>query len=919
MKLRGCRTLLAALALLSCGDEDARVPEAKTDSGAHLLALSGTVLRLGSDDPAASPEEVPGWTRFEHDAWMDASEVTQAEYRALTGRDPFPIRGDDLPATDVSWYDAILCANARSRRDGLDTIYEYAGASRDSTGSVWNLQGLAVHLDRNGWRLPTESEWEAAARAGGSAAWAWGAVGDSASASAYAWYAGNSGERLHPVGAKEPNAWGFHDMAGNAMEWVGDWKGSFPSDTVPDYAGLESAADIPEIALKGGSFRHGLAQLRPSSRSATYAAFRSTRADYVGFRLARGGFVARFATAQGGLVQVPPVSIPVDLASAVGAAEARLVFVNRSGGRGVLSWIEYGTSNPVMRSLPDSEPAFHPAIGPDGRWVAWCTALEGSTGPSRIRARRLAAGDTNVLDLGEGAIPRWWTDGADTFLVRAHALDNTSPSWIATRTTARRWSNGGLVGAEVVWSASGSYHDGRSGPYLFSGYRRLRRLDLRDGRDRILFVGPENGKAAGDTSQVCNVSASPDASGRSLFLDFGSAEASTLVGRPYGIHEIAFLADSTGAVSRWFPAPSGESQWDHLEWSNGSRWAASGAVDPANARRNLYLIDLDSARAIRIASGEDLWQPALWIGEASAPASGVDSDSAGAWNSPATDYAQEEFAIKARAYWLVRERIEIAAIGSSRVKAGIAPEVFSRGKAFNWGVSGGDPVSDRRVFEGYVLPQSPKLKVVVLSLMPGWLFWIRGDLLWNHVSATVGYRYDAGHGFWRDGLPSGFLDAVAARTWSASSLYDTMGGTKVDPHWWNTGATPPCEPPPTEDFSGEVFQRNWADLTAIVDTCRARRIHLVLVNFPQDPAYAKTACMGKYGPTWATWAALKGRIQALGASNPWFHFLDAHADGAHDYAPEAATNFDHLSWIGAAQLSRRLDSLIAMFPPASDP
>lgn len=91
----------------------------------------------------------------------------------------------------------------------------------------------------------------------------------------------------------------------------------------------------------------------------------------------------------------------------------------------------------------------------------------------------------------------------------------------------------------------------------------------------------------------------------------------------------------------------------------------------------------------------------------------------------------------------------------------------------------------------------------------------------------------------------------------------------MDPHWWNQGEAPPCSPPAAEDFSGQIFRNN---------------------------------C-----------------IQALGDLNPWFHFVDANADGAHDYKPQAATNYDHLSWIGAAQLSRRLDSLIATFPAASTP
>jgi uncharacterized protein (TIGR02171 family) len=905
--------LALAFLLSSCGDADTNAPDIQPPPdvpGARRLELRGVVFRLGSSDPLAAPEETPGWMRFAHDAWMDTCETTQREFAALMGRNPSSDTGALLPVSDVTWYDAVLYANARSRRDGLDSVYEHAGIRRDATGAAVGLDAFVANLDRDGWRLPTEAEWEAAARAGGTGAYAWGNGEDSLEAWSHAWFAPNSGGRSHEVGTKLANAWGFHDLAGNVMEWVHDWKGAFPSDTIEGFSGSEAPGEVPEVPVKGGSFRHGIGSLRPSSRTATYPAYRSSKTEYVGFRLVRGGFASRTRNPSGALVEVPPVSIlRKDLSSIVAAATARLVFLNRSQGRNTLSWIDFGEGNPVVRSLPHPDPAFHPAISPDGRWVAWSTALEGSTGPSRILMRRLAAGDTTVLELGDGAIPRWWTEGPDTFLVRTGAMDNTAPGWPSLSTTARRWSGGTLVGPELVW-AKGGYHDGRSGAFLFGGYRRLERLDIRSGARSTLFVRPRNGKTDEDTSQVCNASAAPDASGRVLFLDFGFSGTSTVVGRPYGIHEVAFVADSTGSVVKTLPAPVAERQWEHLEWSNRPRWAVSGAITPSGAYANLYLLDLDSGRSTRIASGRELWHPALWVGDAGAGvvAGDADPDSSGAYNTPETDYSQEEFAIKTRAWWLAKDRVEIAAIGSSRVKAGILPELLGQGRAFNFGVSGGEPVMDRRVLEDYVLPHAPKLKVVILSLMPGWLFQFRGQLVWDRVAVTDGVRYDRDHGFWEGGLPDGFLDLVRRRSWASSRSFDSLGGTVIPRGKW--GSVAEFTTPPAEDFQSSPFVENWADLEAMADSCSARGIHLVIVNFPQAPVYATSPVMGKYGPTWATWKAIQSRLRALETAKPFLHFYDANMDGSHDYPDSAAINADHLSVVGARILSTRLDSLL---------
>ncbi|MEK7391233.1 MAG: SUMF1/EgtB/PvdO family nonheme iron enzyme, partial [Fibrobacterota bacterium] len=325
-RVRGALAIGALSIVVACSPENPTLSNGSatwsTQGTARQILSFGKTVRVGSLDPQAAPEEHPCLIRFAHDFWLDTTEVTQLEYQILTSRNPAPIasRDPDNPVVDVTWFDAILFCNARSKRDHLDTVYEYSAVSADSTGSVWGLDALTSHLDRNGWRLPSEAEWEFAARAGSKTAYAWGDLADSAKASEYAWFQKNAGYSLHEGARLKPNAWGFYDMGGNAMEWVQDWKGPFPREMVTDYVGPDVPPDIPEAPLKGGAYTYGLEHLRPSSRSATYPAYRAAKSEYVGFRCARGGFTATYTNGSGQALQVPPVSIlRTDVARVLGA------------------------------------------------------------------------------------------------------------------------------------------------------------------------------------------------------------------------------------------------------------------------------------------------------------------------------------------------------------------------------------------------------------------------------------------------------------------------------------------------------------------------------------------------------------------------------------------------------------------------
>jgi len=233
----------------------------------QFVLINGGTFQMGS--PASEPERSSDETQHSvtvSSFYMAKTEISQREYQAVMGTNPSETKGDNLPVTNITWYDAIQYCNKLSEAEGLTPCYTVSG-----TTVTWDKSA-------NGYRLPTEAEWEYAARANTTTPFSFGDYVHNSDANCYNAYGYNNDasgnwvngsdaylRRTVAVDQYAANAYGLYNMHGNAAEWVWDWYDAYNTQASTNPTGPESGnAKI----VRGGGWNDHPKHIRSAYRGA---------------------------------------------------------------------------------------------------------------------------------------------------------------------------------------------------------------------------------------------------------------------------------------------------------------------------------------------------------------------------------------------------------------------------------------------------------------------------------------------------------------------------------------------------------------------------------------------------------------------------------------------------------------------------
>jgi formylglycine-generating enzyme len=351
---------------LSQGGGVESLPAIQPQSGGELLLIPAGTFTMG--DSAGRPDETPHAVAVSA-FYLDKFPVTQEIYEKVMGVNPSKRKDKRNPVERTQWTDAVRFCNKCSELEGLTPCYDL---------STWQC-----NFDANGYRLPTEAEWEYACRAGSTTRYC---CGDAETELVqYAWFKPESQGKTHPVGEKRPNHWGLCDVHGNIWQWCNDWYGENYYAESPKEDPRGPAAGKMRV-LRGGAWDSTPDKCRSAYRHKEFPVYSDAcfGADSYGFRRARKSVSAEPTK----VVAKAPDTKPdpkkpatdttpvakgkIDLAKLKGT----IVFV--SDRSGVLKiWSMHASGKDARQLTKGDEADADPRFAPDGKRIMYTTLRGG--------------------------------------------------------------------------------------------------------------------------------------------------------------------------------------------------------------------------------------------------------------------------------------------------------------------------------------------------------------------------------------------------------------------------------------------------------------------------------------------------------------------------------------------------------------
>mgnify|MGYP002856811636 CR=1 FL=1 len=252
----------------------------------EMVELPSGIFYLGSDD--YENNEHPKHDVKISKIAVQKTEVTQAEYRDVVGVNYSRYKGDNRPVEEVSWFDAVVFCNKLSIASGYTPVYSLNGETnpenwgdiprRGNDDEIEAWTNISCDFSANGYRLPTEAEWEYAAHAN-----TYTLYSGSNNVTDVAWNNASVDGETHDVATKAPNDFGLYDMSGNVWEWCWDWYGNYDVTETENPLGAPKEITGKKIR-RGGSMNSSKEYCRVTNRASSEPAVRGVD---LGFRVVR--------------------------------------------------------------------------------------------------------------------------------------------------------------------------------------------------------------------------------------------------------------------------------------------------------------------------------------------------------------------------------------------------------------------------------------------------------------------------------------------------------------------------------------------------------------------------------------------------------------------------------------------------------